>query len=190
MDALAALRLWAYEATFPGVLGEGGGLHVFRIDPLPAADWIDATLDAGHLSYIPGLLRTEDRERLLEAIDDGLITAEQLVDENRAALEQVSGWAWWSASKLIGTLGHAWETTGALLTLAGVDPGRVSLGAFLAAFYALIWRDASAEDRLKLAAEVAAMPPELVSPDGVWDEDAATDAVWAVLRAQGHNISG
>jgi hypothetical protein len=30
----------------------------------------------------------------------------------------------------------------------------------------------------------------LVSPDGVWDEDAATDAVWAVMRAQGHNISG
>ena len=102
----------------------------------------------------------------------------------------MSGWAWWSAAKLIGTLGHAWETTGALLTLSGVDPQRVSLGAFLSAFYALIWREADKEGRMKLAAEVAAMPAELVSESGVWDEDAATDAVWAVLRAQGHSIGG
>lgn len=188
MDALAALRMWAYEATFPDVVTPEGGLYVFRIDPLPAADWIDATLDAGHLSYLPGLLRPVDHEVLMQAIEDGLVTSAQLVDENRAALEQVSGWSWWSAAKLIGTLGHAWETTGALLILSGVDPARVSLGSFLAAFYALIWRDADKEGRMKLAAEVAAMPAELVSESGEWDEDAATDAVWAVLRAQGHNV--
>lgn len=188
MDALAALRMWAYETTFPNVRRTGGGMYVFRIEPLPAADWITATLDAGYLSYLPGLLPAEDAEVLLSAIEDGLVTGDQLAEENQAALESVSGWAWWSASKLIGTLGKSWETTGALLTLSGVDPTRVSLGAFLSALYGLIWRDASKEDRLKLAAEVAAMPPELVSKDGVWDEDAATDAVWAVMRAQGHSI--
>jgi hypothetical protein len=188
VDALAALRMWAYETTFPNVRRPGGSLYVFRIEPLPAADWIDATLDMGHLSYLPGLLPPAEREILLEAIEDGTVTAAQLAEENQAALEAASGWAWWSASKLIGTLGKTWETTGALLTLSGVDPTRVSLGAFLSALYGLIWRDASKEDRLKLAAEVAAMPPELVSPDGVWDEDAATDAVWAVMRAQGHSI--
>lgn len=188
MDALAALRSWSYETTFPNVRNTRGGLVVFRIEPLPAADWIDATLDMGHLSYLPGLLPVNERELLLEALEDGHVTAAELAEENQAALEAVSGWAWWSAAKLIGTLGKTWETTGALLTLSGVDPGRVSLGAFLAAFYALIWKDASKEDRLKLAAEVAAMPPELATVDGEWDEDAATDAVWAVMRAQGHNI--
>lgn len=188
MDALAALRTWAYETTFPNVRTERGSLVVFRIEPLPAADWIDATLDMGHLSYLPGLLPPDEREVLLQALEDGAVTADELVEENRAALASVSGWEWWSASKLIGTMAKSWETTGALLTLSGVDPGRVSLGAFLSAFYALIWKDASKEDRLKLAAEVAAMPPELVSEGGVWDEDAATDAVWAVMRAQGHNI--
>lgn len=188
MDALAALRTWAYETTFPNVRDARGHLVVFRIEPLPAADWIDATLDAGHLSYLPGLLPVAEREVLLQALEDGAVSADELAEENQAALETVSGWAWWSAAKLIGTLGKTWETTGALLTLSGVDPGRVSLGAFLGAFYALIWKDASKEDRLKLAAEVAAMPPELVAKDGLWDEDAATDAVWAVLRAQGHSI--
>jgi len=189
VDALAALRTWAYETTFPDVRNpRGGALVVFRIEPMPASDWITATLDMGHLSYLPGLLEGEQREVLLDAIEDGLVTGAQLAEENQAALEHVSGWAWWSASKLIGTLGKTWETTGALLTLSGVDPTRVSLGAFLSALYALIWKDASKEDRLKLAAEVAAMPPELVSQDGVWDEDAATDAVWAVLKAQGHNV--
>lgn len=184
MDAAAALRCWAYEITFPGVYDDTGQLRVFRIEPRPAADWILATLEPEHESYLPGMLDEEQHWALMDALEDGLITMDDLVAANRDALEQMSGWRWWSASKLIATMGAQWETIGGLLVLAGVDPEVKPLGAVLGALYSRIWVDSSQKDRAKLAQEVATPPESLLAPDN-WDEDAATAAVEAFIRHGG-----
>lgn len=188
MDALAALNIWAYETSFPGVTDDDDITYVFRIDPHPAADWLIATLEVGHLSYLPGMLTGNDRELMLEAIEDGRITVAELEQENREALEAASGWKWYSAAKLIGLLHHSWESTGAVLMLQGVDPRHVSLGAFLGALYGLYWRDASKEGRQTLATFVATPPLPKATDAAEFDEAAAEEAVWETLKQMGHNL--
>lgn len=187
MDALAGLRQWAYETTFPGVVDEGGRLIVFRIPPLPASEWIIATLQVGHLAYLPGLLPEEERITLMDALDEGTLTMADLVTANQDALEEISGWRWWSASKLVGALAHQFETLGGLLILAGIDMATAPLGAVLAALYARVWEESNKEDRAKWAQEVA-MPPQSMLDHENWDEDAATAAVMAFMQAGGTGL--
>ena len=184
MDPLAAMRCWAYETTFDQVRDEHGVPVVFRIEPLPAADWLVATLQAGHLSYLPGLLDDRQRDRLMEALAVGDLTSDELVAANQDALEQMSGWSpWWRASKLIALLAGSYETIGTLIAEAGVDPQHHSLGAVLGAVYGMTWRNTgSKEDRAKLTQYVVT-PPENVLSAGEWDEEAAEAAVWALIRS-------
>lgn len=185
MEALAALRMWAYEVTVPGVLDEDGHLWVFRIEPRPAADWIVASLDPTHMAYLPGLLEGDQRDRMMQAIEDGQITMAELGELNHDAIEVVSGWRWWEAGKLIACAAGSWQTMGGLLTLAGVDPAKVPLGAYLGAVYARLWENASKSDRAKLAQQVATPPPSMLDPNDPekWDEEAAEAAIRAFLAA-------
>lgn len=187
MDALAALKIWGYEVTFPGVVDELGDDRVFSIPPLPAADWIIATMQRGHSSYLPGLLSDDDRMALMDALEEGLISLTDIEEANRDALEQVSGWRWWSAAKLIATLCQQWETVGGLLTLAGVNPRTESLGALLAALYSRAWIDGDKKDRARLAQDVAMPHPSMMTEEN-WDEEAATAAVLAFMTAGGTGI--
>lgn len=189
MDALAALRIWGYETTFPNVIDDGGDLRVFRIDPRPAADWIIATMQTGHMSYLPGMLDDDSRIALMDALEYGDITLAELEEANRDALEQISGWRWWSAAKLIGTLCSSWQTIGGLLTLSGVNPRQESLGAVLAALYARAWIDADKKGRAKLAQDVATPPASMLTEEA-WDEEAATAAVLAFMQEGGTGIPG
>jgi hypothetical protein len=188
VDALAALKIWGYECTFPRVLDEHGEPRVFRIPPLPAADWIIATMQVGHMSYLPGMLDDDSRIALMDALEYGELTLTELEEANQHALEMVSGWRWWSAAKLIATLCGSWQTMGGLLTLSGVNPRQESLGAVLAALYARAWVDGGKKDRAKLAQEVA-MPPASMLTEEAWDEEAATAAVLAFMNDGGTGIS-
>jgi hypothetical protein len=189
VDAIAALRVWAYETTFPNVRDDAGDLRVFRIEPLPAADWIIATMQAGHMSYLPGMLDDDARIALMDALEYGDITLAELEDANRDALEQISGWRWWSAAKLIATLCNSWQTMGGLLTLSGVNPREESLGAVLAALYARAWIDGDKKSRAKLAQDVATPPASMLTEEA-WDEEAATAAVLAFMQEGGTGIPG
>lgn len=185
MEALAALRLWAYEVTLPGVNDEQGHPWVFRIEPRPAADWIIASIDPAHMAYLPGLLEGEHRERIMQAIEDGEVTIAALESVNHDAIEVVSGWRWWEAGKLIACVAGSWHTLGGLLTLAGVDPAKVPLGAYLGAVYARLWENAPSKDRAKLAQQVATPPASMLNPDNPdeWDDEAAEAAIRAFLSA-------
>lgn len=184
MDAIAALRLWAYEVTFPRVLGEHGTPYVFRIEPRPAADWIIATLKRGHLGYLPGMLDRDEYERLIDAMADNEVTHNEIVEANRDALETVSGWPWWSAGKLIALLHHQFDLFGGLLVLAGIDLQKQPLAAVLAAINAKVISEASKEDRAKWVNELAMPPDDLLSAEG-WDEDAADKALAMLMAAGG-----
>ena len=169
MDALAGLRQWAYETTFPDVVDDGG-----RGD-------VDVQQVHRHLRE---LLPEDERITLMDALDDGTLTMDELIQANQDALEEISGWKWWSASKLVGALAHQFETLGGLLILAGIDMATAPLGAVLAALYARVWEESSKEDRAKWAQEVA-MPPQSMLDHENWDEDAATAAVMAFMQSGG-----
>lgn len=182
MDAVAALRCWAVEAW----LTIDGQEHMFRIEAAPAADWLIATLQSGHLSYLPGMLDDSQRDRILEALGDGSLTPAELQEANRDVLEQASGWPWWQAGRLIGTLGHHWATLGAMVLASGADPWKHPLGAVLGTLYSVMVQNTpKKEDREALINQITA-PPVVDMADGEWDEDAAEKAVWAMLAAKGH----
>ena len=198
MEALAALNVWGYETTIPGVYSRDysgrrqieagptgrrdGDLWVFRIEPKPARDWIIASIDPYHMGYLPGLLDDIHRDRLMQALFDGEVTVADLEEINHDAIEVVSGWRWWEAGKLIACVTAQFHTMGGLLTLARVDPATTPLGAYLAAVYARIWVDSDAKTRAKLAQNVAMPPPSLLSAEK-FDEEAAEAAVRAFIEA-------
>jgi hypothetical protein len=183
VDALAGLRVWAYETTFPGILGRSGAPHVFRIPPRPAADWLIASFEAGHLAYLPGMLDDTEQAMILDALADGDVTHDELVEANKDALEAVSGWPWWSATKLIGVLYHRFDLLGGLLVLAGVDLQTQPLGAVLAAVNARVLENQNKEGRVKWVNELAMPPAEALDHDN-WDEDAAEKAL-EIMMANG-----
>lgn len=177
MNAVAALRVWAYEFTCQGVLNaRGDGPHVFRIEPKPAADWIIATLQSGHLGYVPGMLDELEQELITEAMFQGTLGSKELIEINRDAVATVSGWPWWSAGKLIGVLAHEMDYVGGLLVLAGVDVQQQPLGAVLNAINAKILSESGKEFRTRWVNELAMPPAEMLQPDK-WDEDAALMAL-------------
>lgn len=185
MDALAALRCWAVEVE----LDIGGELRLFRIEPAPAADWLIATLQAGHLSYLPGMLDDVQRDELMQALDDHALSTDDLVAANRDAIEVVSGWPWWQAGRLIGTLSHGWARLGGMLYATGIDPERHSLGAVLGGVWSLLYNNTpKKEDRDKLLRTLVA-PPEIDMGDGEWDEDKAHEALWAMMAAQSRSAT-
>jgi hypothetical protein len=186
---MAALKQWAYEISFPNVLDEDGYPYMFRIPPRPACDWIIASIEPGHLGYLPGLLPDDQHGMLIDALADGLLTAKELLAANREALELMSGWRWWEAGRLIATMVHDFETAGGLLVLSGLDLGKAPLGAVLAAIYARAWSESDKEGRAALASAVTELPADMVDPtrDGEWDEDAAEQAVRMLMK---HGATG
>lgn len=184
MDALAALRCWAVEVT----LDIDGQPTMFRIEPAPAADWLIATLQQGHMSYLPGMLDEMQRNTLMDALADGTLTSRELIEGNRSALEQASGWRWWQAARLIATLSHQWAILGGLLLANGVNPATQPLGAVLGAVYSHLWQAAGKkEDRDQLTRKVLA-PPQLDMPADVWEsEEDAEEAIWQMMAAAQQN---
>lgn len=181
MEMLAALECWGYETSFPNVLDAAGEPYVFRIERgRPARDWLIATLQHGAGGYLPGMLDEEQRERMMTAIEFGELTLEEIQDANKDAIEQVSGWKWWEAAKLIATLAHSPQTMLGLLSLAGVDIRHDPIGAVLGALYARLWVDADPKQRAKLATQVATPPASLMDHDN-WDDDVADEVVRAMM---------
>lgn len=175
MDALAAWRCWAVEVAIDGYP------TLLKIGSLPAADWLIATFEHGHLSYLPGLLDNSQRNQLMEALADGTITPTQLRDANREALEQASGWRWWQASRLMSTLNHSWAVLGGMLLASGAHPARDPLGMVLGATYSILWQNAGKKEAREKLVRQLMMPP--VDLGGEWDEDAAEEALWQMLSA-------
>lgn len=150
----------------PSTVRIGG--REFLIPWQPAAVWIK------HLDYnqvvAVRLVDPQERDVMAEAVLESPDGLEQLWAESRRVLSEQTGRKWWEGLRLLATsvspevLGH--------LTLAGVDPWKVSLGQWCAATYTLCVRDADAKGRLKFDFSLS-IPPEGFEDE--WD-DGADDA--------------
>lgn len=174
IDAVAALRMWAVQVDLGG--------QSYRIAPRPAVEWMTAVLEGQWLDIVPGWLEV-DADYIDDGLQDGTITYVECVAAARDALAQMAGTMWWAAARLICSAARDPDTAGELW-LAGVDPGRVPLGAVIAATYRLYTREASAADRARLDMDLERTPPG-VSAEERYDPAAAAAGFAALAAARG-----
>jgi hypothetical protein len=172
-DGRAALCCWPVEVMLPGAR--------FRIAARPAIDWILKVADEDWLAIVPGMVEGDEIDQL---IDDKRVSPVALVAAGRDATTTAAGMPWWSACRLVGvTLGDV-EMAGAL-TLAGVDPGRVSLGAYVMATYRILVVELDKKRRASLDADITRVPKGVATSELYDPQAAAASFERAYARQQG-----
>lgn len=175
LDPVAALRCWRIDVDVAG--------EVYTIPPTPAVDWLVAIVEGSWADIVPGLLPPDDIGPLDDLIAAGTIDEAELRSAAQAALAEAAGTRWWTARALAGGVLQVPQLTGRLLT-RGVDPGVVSLGAFLTAAYGLAIDGMDQTQRVKFDLDLQ-RPPAGVPVDEWWDDDAAADNFYAAMGAAG-----
>jgi hypothetical protein len=145
-DGRPALRCWPIEVELGG--------RVFVIRGRPAIDWVLKIADESWLDVVPGLV---DGDEIDQMFDAGLLDSRTLVAASRDAVSTATGMPWWSACRLVKLAVSDVEMAGSLV-LAGVDPERVSVGAYVAAVYRLVMTDQDKKHRASINADLARVP--------------------------------
>lgn len=112
--------------------------RVWTIPAQPAATWLRACWENDFLAIFPGLCGPEAEQVLDQALwerEDGLAELQETVKELATV---ASGRQWWVAFNLTWAMRGAWDKLGGHMILAGVDPYKVTWGAWLDAAYALM----------------------------------------------------
>lgn len=172
VDGRAALRCW------PVVVEVGG--QEFRIEARPAIDWILPIVDEDWLGIVPGMIMDDSLSDLLAT---GEILVSECVTAARDATATATGMQWWSAVRLVQTGVLAVDVSGALV-LAGVDPVRVSIGAYVAAVYRVISAERDKKERANLDHEIERIPPGIPAQD-LYDPEQAAASFEQMFSRQG-----
>jgi hypothetical protein len=101
----------------------------------------------------------ESYEAFLDEAEAGRASAEDLARLARMVLAESAGRPWWEAERLCNAVLTSPMLTGDVLS-RGVDPGRLTLAAFLAVVWTRATQGAKQTDRMQLEAELMAPPPE------------------------------
>lgn len=175
-DALAALKIWAFDV-------EVGG-EPFRVPALPAQDYFLAILTEDvPLPLIPGLMGSEAEERITDMLLDGDTDTDEIIKRSRELLTEAAGRPWWEADRLIRSAAHEWQIIGGELTRLGVDLSKVSLAAALNAIYVICVRTMDEKERSKFDIDLR-QPPigvEGVATEDMYDAQAAEAAFAALM---------
>lgn len=130
----------------------------------PARAWLRA-LDRHPASAVLDL--SEGSRSVVVGLATGAVTAKAVQDATNTAVATLTGQKWWIALRLVYTSSSP-DFLGEL-TLAGVDPDRVSLGQWTAAVYRILTRNADAKERVRIDFELD-IPPS--GYEDSWDDDA------------------
>lgn len=168
LDPLAGLKCWSVDVDI--------GDRTYSVPAQPAAVWLLPILNGSWTDIVPGLL--DDPGDLADLILDGTVTYEQVRDAARDALAAAAGMKWWIAAQLAHAVAGSWVA--AELALHGVDPDRVSLGAWLAAAHRTATREMDKADRARFEFDLE-RPPEGVAPEEWFDEDEAAAGFVALM---------
>ncbi len=175
IDTLPSLRCWAVEVDI------GGG--IYRIPPLPAADWL-AAISASFTRVVPGMLEG-DIEDLLDRVAYGDIPYSELRDAGRDTITQATGMKWWAAARLVYYLDSHWSTIGGAVLMRGIDPSTRSIGAVLTCTYRVLLENCKNEqERVKLDHELE-RPPSGIPISQMYDPAKATASFMALANAPG-----
>jgi hypothetical protein len=160
-DGRAALRCCPVEVVLGG--------QTFRITARPTYRWILKIIDEDWLAIVPGMVGGEE---IVDLIRVGNVGSPQLVESARDAVSVVCGMPWWAACRLAKAAASNIEIVGAM-TLAGVDPEQVSIGAYLAAVYRLLVEQRDDKQRSAFDRELMAVPQGVQTAVDKYDPQAA-----------------
>lgn len=146
-DGQAALRCWPVDVEVVG--------RSYRIVGRPAIDWILKLIHEDWLGIVPGLV---DGDEIDDLISDGMITTSDLIVAGRDATVAATGMPWWAACRILAIAGQSVELMGAMV-IAGVDPERVSIGAYVAALYRVMVAERDQKQRASLDMDLLRVPP-------------------------------
>lgn len=176
-DPLAALRICGVAVTLP----IGG----FMVPAVPAATWLEILLAEDFLpeAVFPRLCGPEAVMAVYDGILEGAVDETEISEAVTDILEAVSGRRWWITLRLARVAREHWDTVGGALTLAGIRPDQVSLGAWMDAAYALmIERMANADPKAaaQFTQTLVAPPPGVLRAE--LDDVAEGNAFLASMR--------
>lgn len=164
---LATLRCWTVDVDVGGI--------TYTIPPVPAASWLLPVLVGSWTDIVPGMVA--DPGDLADLILSEDVSYDEIRGAAQDALAAASGARWWVAAQLAHAAAGSWVA--AELTLHGVDPERVSLGAWLSAAYRAATREMSKADLARFDFDLE-RPPEGLDPAEWFDEDAAAEGFLAL----------
>lgn len=180
MDAIASLRPYPIDIQV-------GDDWVYTIPALPAADWIEAVLaDDGLKAPVPGLLNDEDRSLVVEDYVFGRLSAEQIAEASREALEVAAGRPWWEADRLIRSAAtrEAWPIINGELVRRGFRFNEESVGAFCNTVYSMAVQGLKESDRATFEHRLT-VPPAGVTVEELVDKGDLEADFFAALQEQG-----
>lgn len=131
-DPLASLTLWPVDVVIGG--------KVYSIPPTVASGWLLALYEEfGTFDTIIELLPIGQKSELEQDVIDDKITYQEREEAFRDAVEVVAGRPWWQVLNYLNLIRGHWARFHGRLLMSGLDPDRVSLGAYLdAAHYSFI----------------------------------------------------
>lgn len=154
-------------ARRPIAVSVGG--QTYAIPSRPAADWLVAMDSHSLYAIVPGLLAPDEQATLITLMATGQLDAELVEAAAKGALRAAAARPWWAAYRLAMLAGQPDGVMLGEMLLAGVDPSRVTLGAWLTATYALAVRHLDTKARMRLDVALST-PPEGETPEGDdWD---------------------
>lgn len=160
-----------------------GGTFDVHTEPAWAAEWIECVISsAGTSALLVGLTDDDTGERLMGALLAGRVTVEEVQQGSYDLLGAASPYKWWKTARLLAL--SAREDIAGHLTLAGLDPWRLTAAQWVTAVYALCTKGADAKARFKFDA------PLDDPPAGVVDDAWMSEDDFAAMVAQARNMPG
>ena len=108
---------------------------------------------------------TDSYEAFLDRVETGEADPAALLRLARAVLSEAAGRPWWEAERLCMTVISNPALTGEVLS-RGVDPGTMTLAAFLAVVWARATQGVPQTDRMAMEAQLVSPPPEALPEVG------------------------
>lgn len=164
VNPLGSLRNWDL------IVSLGGREYTLR--PATAEEWLSILLepDIDLSDILPGMLDDEDQSDLEETVFAGQVTEEELTGTALEVLTEAAGRDWWWALKLITFATGAWSVIYGRLLTQGIDPAKLTLGAFLDAMYLTCVQNMSKENRSSFDRELEAPPPGVAIEEAINEE--------------------
>jgi hypothetical protein len=131
-DPIASLTAWPVDVAIGG--------KVYVVPPLPAAQWMILLLDEfGSFDTVIEVLSVTDRAEIEQGVIDGTVDDKDMEQAFRDVVEVAAGRPWWVVLNYLNLIQGFWSRFHGRILLSGLDPERVSFGAYLdAAHYSFI----------------------------------------------------
>lgn len=152
---------------------------------MTAAEWLELLMGDAELldldSIFPGLASEEDHDYVTEAMIDGDISPDQVDKLALQVISEASGRPWYVALRMIHIAMSRWSILGGRLVLAGIDPQKLSLSAWLDALWLTMFDSLPKDKWTMFSSQMEIPPPSEAKPD-MESMEMSTDAFTSLMQ--------